>query len=185
MVQALRQIISLDDYDEASLTEALSTFACAHPDMEDSADVMRFLREDAIAMERAGLTRTYLLVNDGAWADGRLQIDGYFSLALKILNFKNNIDGEILYELFGDRDKHNCPAYLIGQLARSQSAPQGAGRQFLNTALSYIANASDLVGGRIVYLDSLPERQQYYQSQGFRFLQNKHKSRLIQMYRII
>ena len=185
MVQALRQIIELEDYDEASFKEALSTFVCVKPEEEDSKDVMRFLVEDAIPMERAGLTRTYLIIDDEKWANGALQIDGYFSVALKVLYFGENIEKEFITEICGDDEKKNCPAYLIGQLARSEKVSKGSGSAYLKTALEYISSASDLVGGRLIYLDCTQNKEKYYEEHGFHFLQKKHRSDLIQMYRVL
>ena len=186
MVQALRQILELEDFDEASFKEALSMFKCVEPDTESSKDVMRFLVEDAISMERAGDTRTFLIINDELWQQGEIQIDGYFSLALKILAFGKSINKDFLKNLFDNENKSNCPAYLIGQLAKSETAEKGAGANYLMTALQYISNARDIVGGRLVYLDCTPNKQTYYEKHGFHFLQKKHKrDDLIQMYKVI
>ena len=51
MVQALREIIELSEFDEASLKEALSSFRCVDPEEASAQDVMRFLSEDAVYME--------------------------------------------------------------------------------------------------------------------------------------
>lgn len=170
MVQSLRQIIELPNCDEASLKEALSTFVCVNPTEDASKDVMRFLREDAIPMERAGLTRTYLVIDDEHWARGLLQINGYFSVALKVLYFGEKVGHDFRAEICGDSKKKNCPAYLIGQLARSEKAPVGSGGSYLKTALNYISNASDLVGGRLIYLDCTKSKEKYYAKHGFHFL---------------
>ena len=82
MVQALREIIELNEFDEASFREASSLFRCADPEEASSQDVMRFLTEDAVDMERRGTTRTYLILNDERWAEGEVLIEGYFSIAL-------------------------------------------------------------------------------------------------------
>lgn len=184
MVQALREIIELENFDEASFIEALSLFECVKQNEETAQDVKRFLVEDAIGMERDGDTRTYLILDDECWVNGEIKINGYFSIALKVLTFSKDIDEELLCDVFGKK-KNNCPAYLIGQLARSIDTKSGVGKEFLRTALEYIAQASDIVGGRFIYLDCNKDKRAYYEKQGFKFLQDKHKSDLIQMYRII
>ena len=146
---------------------------------------MRFLTHEAIPMEKNGTTRTYLILNDELWAKGQIRIDGYFAIALKVLYFSKDINDDLLEEVFGDSSKKNCPAYLIGQLARSKETKSGEGREILRTALEYISEASDIVGGRFVYLDCKQAKQEYYEKCGFHFLQQKHKSDLIQMYRVI
>lgn len=183
MVQALRDLVEDEYFDEASLVGALSTFKCAYSGVE-SEDILTFLREYAIPFEKDGSTRTYLILNDKAWEKGSIQIDGYFSIALKVLYF-HDIDPKILQESFGSNTKKNCPAFLIGQLARGEQSPKGSGADYLNLALGYIATVSNIIGGRFVYLDCVPERRSYYEKQGFAFLQNKHKNNLIQMYRVI
>ena len=185
MVQALREIIELDNFDEASLLEAFSSFQCVNPTDEIAKDVMKFLVNDSIAMEKDGITRTYLILNDEQWTKNQVQIDGYFSIALKVLYFGKNISKEWLKNIFGDEDRKNCPAYLIGQLARSSHAQSGEGSKYLSTALEYISHASDIVGGRLVYLDCSPSKRAYYEKRGFNYLKNKHNSDLIQMYRVI
>ncbi len=185
MVQALREIIELDNYDEASLKGALSMFKCTNCQSEAAQDVMHFLTEEAIDMEKAGITRTYLVLNDELWNKGEIQIDGYFSIALKVLYFAKDIEKNILESIFDDSARKNCPAYLIGQLARSEKSDKGSGVQILTTALEYISEASDIVGGRLIYLDCVPEKEKYYKNHGFKVLQKKHNSNLIQMYRVI
>jgi len=59
------------------------------------------------------------------------------------------------------------------------------GAMYLQEAVSYIMNASNLVGGRIIYLDCASGRKSYYERLGFQYLQNKQKSDLIQMYKVI
>lgn len=184
MVQALRELIELEECDEASLQEALSLFECAYTD-EDSKDVRKFLEEHAIQNEKEGETRTYLILDDEAWGNGNVKIDGYFAIALKNLYFNKGIDKNILIQIFGE-EKKGCPAYLIGQLARGAGAIKGSGADYLKIALSYIASASDIVGGRVVYLDCNKNRREYYERQGFSYLQEKNKDEtMIQMYKVL
>lgn len=183
MVQALRELIEDENYDEASLVGALSLFRCAHGD-DDAEDVENFLKRLAVPYEKEGITRTYLMINDEAWERGEVKIDGYFAIALKVLYFQK-MSAEFLEAVFGDPDRKNCPAFLIGQLARSADSEKGEGSRYLELALSYISSVSDIIGGRFVYLDCSPARQRYYEQHGFSFLKNKHNSHLIQMYKVI
>ena len=99
--------------------------------------------------------------------------------------WKKDIEKDILEAIFDDSTRKNCPAYLIGQLARSEKSSKGSGVQILTTALEYISEASDIVGGRLIYLDCVPDKEQYYKDNGFKILQRKHNSNLIQMYRVL
>jgi len=184
MVQKLATILNLN-VDEASLKHLLSSFVCVEATSESSRDVMTFLLETSVDMERRGLTRTYLILDDEMWANDMVKIDGFFSLALKTIYFSKETDKNLIEKIFGERNKKSCPAYLIAQLARSVDSKAGKGAECLQTALSYITNAQDIVGGRLVYLDCKPERRVYYENNGFTFLQNKHNSDLVQMYKVI
>ncbi len=171
------------DYNEETLLSVLSTFECAFQNKE-SEDVTHFLQYDAIPYERIGTSRTYLMINDDAWANGRIQIDGYYSIALKTIYFKG-VSSDELEAAFGDPTKKSSPAYLIGQLARGSTSLKGAGSLYLQDALSQIATVNNIIGGRFVYLDCVPDRRSYYERHGFTFLQQKNKSDLIQMYLIL
>lgn len=148
-------------------------------------DVTAFLSTNAIVYEKEDTTRTYILINDEEWARGNLRIDGYFSIALKVLCFSKEVDDAVISEMFGGGRASNRVAFLIGQLARSLDAPKGTGEFLLNEAQHYIAGVSDVIGGRIIYLDCEESLVPYYESNGFEFLQHKHKSPLIQMYKIL
>ena len=187
MVQALRELlreINRIGGDDAPLKRALSSFECAYEGAEAD-DVKHFLSESAIEYEKCDITRTYLILNDEAWKNGTAQIDGFFSLSVKVLCF-NDADVDILRSAFNDESRKNRPVYLIGQLARGKYAPKGSGGEYLDMAISYIKRASDLIGGNFIYLDCVPERQEYYERHGFAFLQKKHKrDDLIQMYTLL
>lgn len=183
MVQALKKIIELNDYDEASLKEALSSFKCYKEKEESSKDVIFFLQNEAIKMEKSGQTRTYLYLNDAEWEKGNIVIEGYFSIAIKNLYFNDDVSS--IEKLYGEIPK-SMPAYLIGQLARAEGTPSGFGKKMLKKALEYICTASNSAGGRVVYLDCWLDRKKYYESNGYKYLQDKkNNDKLIQMYRII
>ena len=61
-----------------ALDKALLSFRCS-PDP----DIERFLHEDAIPYYKRKLCSVYLLLNEEAFFDGRLQIDAYFTLSHK------------------------------------------------------------------------------------------------------
>lgn len=183
MVQTLRELIELDNFDKASLKEAFSLFKCAHQGQE-AQDIEKFLVNEALPKEENKEARTYLFIDDTEWNNGKIKIDGYFTICLKNIYF-NNIDKDILYEIFNNKDTKNIPAFLIGQFGRALHTKAGVGVEYLNYALSIIATASNIVGGKFIYLDCSPERQKYYEENGFTFLREKPKSNLIQMFTIL
>ena len=180
MLLQLKKIINQNLIDEASLNEALSNFKC-----EKDKDVQGFLKEKSIKFENEGQTATYILFNDEVSNDNNLQIDGYFSLALKVFSFSSDISNRQKSKISGKKDKE-VPAYLIGQLARNDLAKKGIGKELINLAIQNIKNAQNYVGGRIVYLDCKDELISYYEEFGFKFIQkNINDDTLNQMYLII
>ena len=144
MVQALREIIELSEFDEASLKEALSSFRCVDPEEASAQDVMRFLSEDAVDMERKGTTRTYLILNDESWAEGEVRIDGYFSIALKVLFFSKDIDAGLLegmtngWKHTGIRSGAPASSYAVWQsvIRTRPSLLRSPGRFYFKIALT-------------------------------------------------
>ena len=181
MVQALREIISSADFNHASLIEAFSRFRCPYAETE-GADVLSFLKEKAIAFEKRGEARTYLWMNDEKWKQGKAQIDGFFSLSIKVIYFADVSDAAILETV---NKSNNHPAFLIGQLARSEESPRGTGDAMLKTAVGFLLSASNIIGCRLAYIDCSESLRDYYRKEGFSFLQKKPKSHLIQMYRLL
>lgn len=69
-----------------------------------------FLVNNAIEAERKGTTRTYLFLNDKKWKEGKIVIDGYFSLALKILYFSKDIDKKDIRNSIWRFNKEELPS---------------------------------------------------------------------------
>lgn len=177
MVFSLRKIIESENTDKASITEALLTFKCK---MDE--DVQTFLHEKAIDFEEKHQTATFLSINDEKLKSGELQIDGYFSLAIKVFEFSDEISNRKKKLLSGKSDKQ-VPAFLIGQLARNDCAPKGTGKELLNLAIQYIKNAQNYVGGCLTYLDCKDNMIPYYEKYGFSFIQkSSNEDNLNQMY---
>lgn len=184
MVVSLKSFIENESYSYPFLNSLLSSFECIYNN-EETADVINFLLNEAVSNEKLGISRTYLIISDEKIKKSQIQIDGYFSLSVKNIYFNKTTDENARIAITNEDTQKSSPAYLIGQLARGKYSPKGSGARYLKLALNYIANASEIVGGRLVYLDCSPDRQSYYENKGFAFLQNKHKSNLIQMYKII
>ena len=181
MVERLEKVLNCLSLD--FISTALSSFHCPHQDSE-SLDVESFLKKHAVDYEKTGEARTYLLLNDDALSQEQVIIDGYFSIALKTLYFNNEFSRLISESVYGN-DSKSRPAYLVAQVGRNENAPKGTGGLLIETALEYISQASDIVGGRIAYLDCVPSLRNYYEEKGFNYLQGKHNSGLVQMYRIL
>jgi len=140
------------------LTELLSSFSC-----DRDKDIENFLHNRAIDFERLNKSRTYLLCDDDIFQnEGRIVILGYFSVALKVLDFPENISNRTRKMLDGLSAKlhgeviRSVPCYLIGQLGKNSSIAHGntvKGSEFIDHALFTIQSAQNFVGGRLVLVE--------------------------------
>lgn len=142
---------------EKSVQEALKAFECHRDD-----DVTEFLRKHALDYETQDICRTFLVLEDAALDVGEIVIIAFFALAVVTTVEQGEAEPENL-----------SPAFLIAHLARSDafSHEQYDGSQLLREAEEMIATASDLVGGRLIYLDcKIDETQKlidYYTEHGY------------------
>lgn len=182
MVVSLKKIIKAANFDKDSVEAVLSTFNAVNSTSKE--EVENFLRKNAYRMELDGQSATYLIINDEAQEKGYRVIDGYFTIAIKTLHFDDKISNNKRRKMTGKTDDF-VPAYLIGQLAKSDSAPKGAGKSYLDIAISYIKTAAQIVGGRLIYLDCDDNLVGYYERNQFTFLQKDEEKGLNQMYLVI
>ena len=123
MVQSLREILSIENSDKTSLQEVFSSFKSFKGDE----DIESFLQKKAIPNEEQNISRTYLIINDEKWEKNEIQIDGYFSLALKVIKL-DDISNTKKKTIAKSTDQDDVAAYLIGQLARSKDTDKGVGK---------------------------------------------------------
>ncbi|MBQ7653378.1 MAG: hypothetical protein IJS93_03305 [Clostridia bacterium] len=189
MVFPLKEIIFTDDGAISEeriefLDKIFSSFKCSRVNK----DVEYFLKEKAIEFEKSKEAATFLVFDDEEFKKGNLKLTAFFSLALKVFSFTKDAD-EANKGIMGV-NRNTVPAYLIGQLARSEDSQNGFGKTVLRQAISYIKSAQYFVGGKLVYLDCRDDLVKYYEKQGFKFIQKRKKAdengdRLNQMYIII
>jgi hypothetical protein len=80
------------------------------------------------------------------------------------------------------------PAFLIGQLAKNDKYKKMfPGKTLLEYALSAIAEAERIVGGRVAYVEcrDIPELISFYEQNGFKTLRRDPSDGLVQLYCII
>lgn len=148
--------------DEAGIVKALSRFSC-----DKDSDVKNFLVQKSISHEKENLTRTYLCFDK---IDGLTDLVGFYSIAVKPFFFNQEISKR-KRRIVAHSPSDFVPAFLIGQLARSDKAPKGIGAFLLNSAIASIKVAQRHVGGVFVYLDCKEELVPYYMGHGFKELQ--------------
>jgi hypothetical protein len=174
---------------EETLLEVISSFKCSK-----DVDIEGFLNNKAVLFNRKGKSRTHLLLNQDALETGSIEILAYFSLAIHMLkipegtsaNQVRRLDG--LYARKGSEPITEIPSFLIGQLAKNDTyASEISGSLLLEYALSDIASAQEIVGGRVAYIEcrDTPKVISFYEQNGFKILRRDPDDGLIQMYCII
>ena len=174
---------------EETLSEVISSFKCPKDN-----DIEGFLYNKAILFDRKGKSKTHLLLNQDALETGSVEILAYFSLAIHLLKLPEStsasqirrLDG--LYARKGSEPITEIPSFLIGQLAKNDTYTSSiSGALLLEYALSAIASAEEIVGGRVVYIEcrDIPQVVSFYETNGFKVLRQDPDDGLIQMYCLI
>ena len=169
--------VSLSDlmvsFDEGKVRKALESF---EPYREGESD--QFLRENAISMEKRDLSRTYL-----ALASDKKTILGFVTVGMKCLLIpkENLLSRSELKDMNIDSKTGVAQAYLFGQLARSEKAPNGFGIDLVDFALTIFRNSKKNVGCHMVRLDCTDELIDYYEKRGFRLIRKNEDGELNQM----
>jgi hypothetical protein len=160
----------------AFLKQNLANFKCSR-----DLDVEKFLSQTAFEYDKCNKTRTYVCRDEtGA-------VNAYFSLSTQALELNDNIPKSFRKRLtFGRTNLKWISVYLIAQIGKDDSCLiNKIGVELLEEAHRLISEASDIVGGRVVYLECKKENKlrQLYEKEGFRYLQDNED--LIQMVKII
>ncbi len=170
------------------MNEILSSFSCPKDlDIED------FLKNKnkAIQLEKLSLSRTYLIFDEEQLNQEKFLLLGFFTLALNIFHFddlplsKNQIKKFTGFSQF--KEKKELAVYLIGQLAKNQKyAYLFDGKFLIDSALSEIIKSQEIVGGRLILVESknLPQLINYYTENDFTLIRQDTDA-LLQFVRII
>jgi hypothetical protein len=137
-------------------------------------DQERFLKEQAVIMEKKGMSRTYLALDPNDTG----KILGYVSIGLRCMSVPDDtgVSGGFGKKMNIDPESKVAQSYLIGQLSRSTDADSGLGRMLLKEALGMFDKANLIVGCRLVRVDCTDELIDYYKGCGFsRVTKNKAK----------
>ena len=105
-----------------------------------------------------------------------LHIYGFFTVALKVLDFPDQLSNRKRLELDGFSAKmrgeviKSIPCYLIGQLAKNSALENTiSGTKLLEYAVRIVASAANRVGGRYVLVECRdnPHLKKFYADNGF------------------
>ncbi len=179
-LHALSEVISYFDVIGRSdaLDDGIAEFRCRHKgeDSSDEArmenDPNRYLQEFAVDDELQRRCKTYLVVNDESYRDGKLEILGYFTISMSVFDlsrFSESIKSMLLGDRPGRPSGEYAPAYLIAQLACSDKTTRSefSGASLLDFAEDVVERATELAGGNIVYLQCCDELIGYYTNLGY------------------
>ncbi|MEO2116897.1 MAG: hypothetical protein ABGW92_00615 [Methanocaldococcus sp.] len=183
--------ILLEEYDEEKVIALLNSFSCYK-----NLEVKNFLKNSAILFEKLNKSRTYLIFKRGT-----TDILAYFTLTISILKIVDDISKKTLKKLDGiSKEKREFPIYLIGQLGKNDKFwNEIKGSRILQEAIDTICNANEIVGGRVILIETLNNEKliKFYEENGFKILQKRLDKKIdketgkeilieyVQMYRII
>ncbi len=132
------------------MREVLSLFFCPK-----NSDVETFLRDKAITFEKASRARTYLILDEEALTDGKINIIAYFTVSMKALNLREGISKNVRKHLdgLGNKQGSTFVVYLIGQLGKNDTyRSEIDGKELITRAIATIKEAYEIVGGGIFSL---------------------------------
>jgi hypothetical protein len=142
-------------------------FQCAEPELEN------FLKRDAVAFEKNGVSRTYLLRRTPADPAEYPAVLGYYTLSMARVTLSDLPD-----ELLPKGYPQALPAALLGRLARDARVPKTLriGELLVGDALGKILEVERTIGCALVVLDAMNDRlvQYYEQTFGFRPIKRAH-----------
>jgi len=147
------------------------------------------LQSKALSFDKRNVSRTYLLVEEDAFVQGRLIIAAYYTIAIKTLILGHNVSKRMVKEIDGfSKEVDSVSAILIGQLGKDKlhgSALRGA--DILADAVDLAYQIYSLAGCRITFLECEPIEKLilFYQANGFVCLQENQKTGLTQMLRFL
>lgn len=144
----------LSSYRKESVLQLLKTFSCSkNKDLED------FLHNEnkAIRLEKNHNTRTYLYTSLDE--NSNLNIVGYFTITLKVLD-TTGLSSTIIKKLDGiDKNRKQIACYLIAQLGKNTNCDFKIGQFILDEAIEIIKELNQMIGGRFIILDSINDEK--------------------------
>lgn len=159
------------EYSREKIEEAFKKFSCQREhDLED------FLVHKAIPYENTNYGKTFLCIDTMKASCGEFAVIAYFTIAQKSLDISSlskKKKRKVLGDYPGRDGLSSVPAYLIGQLGRSDSYTKEDlnGQQLLNECYHAISVAAQVVGGNLLVLECREHMfSKFYENQGFKKL---------------
>lgn len=154
-------------------------------------DIEFFLKKKAQLFQHKNKARTYFIVGEKKLDNGEIDILGYFALSTKVLHLPEELSNnqrkkiDSLYNSVSE-----ISTFLIGQIAKNDcNKDKISGKELIDYACSYIEEASEVVGGRIILVELKNNSKliKFYEENQFYILPNKteNEEKLLQMVKII
>lgn len=159
------------EYEQQKIEESFKKFSCHREH-----DLENFLMYKAIPYQKTGFGKTYLCIDDDALKRGQFVVMAYFTIAQKSLDISSlskKKKRKVLGEYPGRDNLNSVPAYLIGQLGRSDdySNEDLPGEQILFECYHAISMAAMIVGGNMIVLECRQHMfEKFYEGQKFKKL---------------
>lgn len=158
------------------LLESLSHFRCKFRD--NNMELEEYLKKKAIEFEDRNLNRTYLVLDETVD-----EILGYFTICMKVLGFGDKVSKSKRDDLTSGSKEQFTPSLLIAHMGKSEKCNDRLRRcEILDTAISYIKRAHEIVGGRIILVECDKDNhrlKKYYTDNGFKILQENTYTELV------
>ena len=166
---------------EKDFINAIEKFNCQDKEVEN------FLKTKAFDFDRRHKSRTYLIIDTDE--TGEIKILAYYSVTMKSLKFSPGLSKSKIKKLDGFRsDVEETEAVLIGQLGKDyNNRDKIDGKSIIEYILETVYIAHNAVGGRIVFLECSDNERvvNFYQNNGFVFLQKSTDDEYMQMIRYL
>ena len=173
--------------DERKAQELISIFVC-----KKDADIENFLKDRAIAFEKLGKSRTFLVFDEDK---EDVNVLAYFTLALQVLKVPESLSNRKIKNFDGFNAKINgeriteFPAILIGQVAKNDLYKEKiTGFDLMQYCLNTLLDGQMRLGGRIIILEckNISYLIDFYEMFGFIKLEKEYQEdELIQLIKVL
>lgn len=160
------------EYNQTKIEEAFKKFSC-----QLETDLENFLAEKAIIYDKAGIGKTYLLIDSEELNKNQnFTVMAYFTISHKSVDISalSKSKKRKMMGAYPGRDGlQSISAFLIGQLGRNDTYTheQLSGETILNECYNAISIAAKIVGGNLIVLECREcMYSKFYEKYGFKKL---------------
>ena len=156
----------LDMVGEDTTRDILSTFSCISDGVQLNEEVENFVRNNAVDFYKRKMSVTYIVNDDNN------KLSGIFTLTHKAIDIpaadmSNSQKRKINRFALLDQDSNlfRASAFLIAQFGKNYAVNDGLnirGTELMESAMSVLHDAQEMVGGGLVYLECEEDNSKAY-----------------------